>query len=660
MTSDWEAKFTSPSGESWEARFTATPAGPTGRERMRAGIVGAAQGVGSNFTEDAVARARALYRKSQGEDYGKALEEELGKLRGEEKSLSEKAPVPYYGGQVAGSLLQAALVPGGRGGGGLAERALRGGMAGAAGGALSGFGAGEGGATDRLQGSAIGTAIGGPLGAVAGAVIPPVVAAAKPVVRRVADALGLRGPQSAARSSLARAVGEEGIDTVEDRIAQANAYGHRNMTVMDYSQRASDLGRDVTAAPNPSQTAVRNFLAERQEGIEVPGFGTVGGQRNRLIEQMTELSGVGRAREVPTVAALEKRQEQVAGPLFRQAERFNVAGNPRLRAAWQELLQTPVAREVRRRIAHRWGFRHPNQPMPNLDDPNVVPDFRALKMAKEALDATINRLRTDNEGAMAGDVISFRDKFRDALRGENPVYGRALDAFSGPAALKDAAEAGERILGLNAEEIAQELAKLGTASERHAYKIGAMSKLADEAGRKTEGPMTDFAAKMRSDQYRSRMYALLPDEEARTRWDIATGVERQKSRTAAIPGGSQTQPRGEVAKEMEEGVMPVPGGDGVPRPYDAAKRMAVAPFRRARDAMVRQKRGVIGRDLIRTDADALQLLEELRAVQNPPPPRVAGGTRAGLAGGGLSLDLLAMLSDEQRRRLGLPSGGPTP
>ena len=199
----------------------------------------------------------------------------------------------------------------------------------------------------------------------------------------------------------------------------------------DVSPRASDLMRDVTGSPNPAQTAAKDFLATRQQGIPVAGQGTHGGQLNRLTETLTELGGVGRRRALPSLRELEKEQAATANDLFRRAEQFDVASSPELKEAWRDLLNTPAAAEVKRKLTDRWNYKYKGKvKMPNIDDPNATPDFRVLKMAKETLDEEVTNLYKRGDPSVAKEAKDFRNQFREALRTANPVYGEALEKFS--------------------------------------------------------------------------------------------------------------------------------------------------------------------------------------------------------------------------------------
>lgn len=634
-----------------EPRTAASAPRASARELARAFLYGASQTVSGGTSDEMNAYAHAAVRAVGGDAFWKAVDEERGKVRAEAKDLEAKAPWTTFAGRAAGTvplaLAAPALLPGA---GGVGTAAARGIATGFGSGLVSGFGEGEGGFLNR----AMNAAKSGTIGAMGGAVLGP----ASHLVGRAIEKVWPSAPDRAralVEQGLADEPGPElpvnqpgrlpatrqqpGAERAAEEIREANAAGVPNMTIADVSKRGQGLARDVAAAPNPAQTRLNDFYGSRQSGKPTPGAGREGGQLNRITELLTQESGVGRRRAIPALAELEKEQKEVAGPMFRQAERMDVTNLPEAKQLWQELMGTKVGPAVREKIRARWKYELKGQRLPPLNA-RVTPDFRAFKMAKEALDDEVKKLFRSGDNSEAIAAAQYRDHFRDTLRTVNPKYGEALQKYAGTASLEDATEAGRLVMRRKPEEIAQDLARLTTDSERQAYRTGAISELTDQLGRKPEGEMTDFTHKLRTPDIRNRVYALMPDDAARERIDRNVMGEHRQSKTAATFGGSQTQPRAQVAASVEE-LSPAAAflkeasglptatqllGMGVKKGYDRVKRSPAT-------------RGELGKILELTDEDALSWLEEL----SKPRKRPAGGARGGVVAGTMApagLDLL--------------------
>jgi hypothetical protein len=93
-------------------------------------------------------------------------------------------------------------------------------------------------------------------------------------------------------------------------------------------------------------------------------------------------------------------------------------------------------------------------------------------------DKTTGKLVLDGEGRK---ILGTLNELRGELVNLHPVYGKALDAYSGPAAMKDALGMGRDALSEDAPDLAKRFAEM-TVGERQMYRLGALQALKDKLG----------------------------------------------------------------------------------------------------------------------------------------------------------------------------------
>lgn len=93
-------------------------------------------------------------------------------------------------------------------------------------------------------------------------------------------------------------------------------------------------------------------------------------------------------------------------------------------------------------------------------------------------DKTTGKLVLDGEGR---NILRTLNELRGELVNLNPIYGEALDAYAGPASMKDALQMGRDALSEDAPDLTKRLADMST-SERDMYRLGALQALKDKLG----------------------------------------------------------------------------------------------------------------------------------------------------------------------------------
>lgn len=127
------------------------------------------------------------------------------------------------------------------------------------------------------------------------------------------------------------------------------------------------------------------------------------------------------------------------------------------------------------------------RPMPT-DEPayEAQPTAETWDFVKRGLDDELETYRNKTTGELVlNDEGRAVQKTLKELRGElvnlNPVYGEALNAYSGPAAMKDALEAGKGAFRENGEGLQRKFSTMNS-GEREMYRLGAVQALRDKLG----------------------------------------------------------------------------------------------------------------------------------------------------------------------------------
>lgn len=501
---------------------------------------------------------------------------------------------------------------------------LKGAGIGAGAGALYGAGQGED-ATSRIEGAILGGATGGVLGGGLGLLEG---------VLRGAITQTPAGARGTSRAMLADALADDGLTGTEaaNRIAAARAAGDGGTTVADVAgPRVLGFLDDVANSPNRAQSALRNQITERQQGVRGPtGDMVIPGQYDRLVERLGQFSGIGHRRTVQTLSNIERARRAAARPAFDAAWQFDTASNQPIRDAFAALAGTDAGPKAYQRavmIARNEmpGYRPPSWESLFDQQGNLtaVPDARFMHFMKMGLDDLYSSAVRGESGmgqTAAASIKSVRNQFRDTLKAENPAYGQALDQFAGSMAMQNAVEDGAAAMLKSPDELIAAMDGLG-ASERDAFRIGALTKVIDVLGNKRRGPATDVAGALTSPSFVRKIAALMPNDAARVQWFRFADLEEAKSRTAQVMFNSRTAPRQEVAELMngDEGAGRILG-DATQGLHGGFTGLFMAALSKISKPIAqfakRQRRGAMGEMLSLTDGNAEAFLRGLDA--RPP------------------------------------------
>lgn len=507
------------------------------------------QGLTFGFADEAEAALRA--RATSGPRY----EQELARVREGIKQYEEAYPVRAFAGEAAGGLIptvagiaaslptggastamtaartgqQAAKIPG------LVSQIVRGAGAGATTGAISGAGTAEGGLESRL----IGAGVGGATGGVFGAGTPVVTTGIGAGVRKAGEVTGIVQPQDATRKAqeiIARSIAREGMTPQQLAARQAEVVrtlGARDETIADIGgEGVRRLARGAMAIPQAAETEARQMLTERAVAAGP-----------RIIKDITDLTAVG-ARDLDEVALdIINRRSMLASPLYEQAR---AAGQVESFAI-DNLLRK--SKDIQAAIAD--ARRLPQYA--DLPDNDMVMLDKAYKYVGDLA----NEARKSGKSMRANDLDDLRIQLRTAITDKVPVYGKALDTFSGESLLNDALEAGRtKFIKKTPAEIRRDLAQFKDEGQQQMYRLGAIQTLRDEIyGEKNQ--FTDVASKFLNDRNMKDRFKLIFNSTGEYE-DFIKNLQREQSmaRTrGAIEGGS---PTARIQQEIAEIEGPAP------------------------------------------------------------------------------------------------------
>jgi hypothetical protein len=450
------------------------------------------QGLSFNFADEAEAAKRA------GAVSGPRYEQELARVREGIKQYEEAYPVRAFVGEAIGSLVptvagliaapftggtsaavtgarvgqQAAKIPG------LLSQVKRGTVAGGTTGAISGVGGAEGGVESRVLGGVAGGLTGGTLGAAT-----PVATNVLGVgARKVGETVGVVRPQDAtqkAQEILARKIAQEGLTPEQLAARQAEVVrtlGVRDETLADIGgEGVRRLARGAMAIPQAAETETRQMLTERAVAAGP-----------RIIKDITDLTAVG-ARDLDEVANdIITRRATLATPFYDQAR---AAGQVESFAI-DNLLRK--SKDIQQAISNA-------RRLPQYAD---LPDndMNMLDKAYKYVGDLADMAKQSGEKERFRDLDALRTQLRDAITDKVPVYGKALDTFSGESALLDALNSGrEKFLRKSPAQIQREIASLKDEGQQQMYRLGAIQTLRDEIyGEKNQ--FADVASKFLNDR----------------------------------------------------------------------------------------------------------------------------------------------------------------
>lgn len=312
----------------------------------------------------------------------------------------------------------------------------------------------------------------------AGKALAPVI---DPLVNFVAGVKGPNVVKDAATKEILRRIAQDvkgGGPTAQDMLDLLNAAPGKPLTLADVGgENLLGLAGKVARAPGEARQIMADFLNERDLNAGL-----------RLAEDVN--AGLGKGARFNVAKALSDSRAAASRPAY-EAAYLHPAINPDVMKPEGEigaLLSRPSMRAGlgnARKIAAEEGVDMTTLGIDlNAQGEPVfakVPSWQTLDYIKRGVDNVVEQYRDKTTGKLVLDTYgraadATRTEFRNTLKGLNPDYAKALEAYSGPSTSLDALKAGEEFLRREPEEIAARLGSLGTGDQEF-YRLGAASSL---------------------------------------------------------------------------------------------------------------------------------------------------------------------------------------
>lgn len=520
------------------------------------GAINALQGPTFGFLDELAGAVAAPFGKYQDvRDYVRGATEQFRKdypVTGAITSAMAAAPTMMLGGGAASTLPVAV---------GVMPRVLQAGRVGGIQGAVSGAGEST---ASNLPGVVADIVKGGATGGALGAAGQGVLSGAGSAVSNVAQRVSPKYAQEAATVKLAEALmrgAPDGsvftqsgaVSTPAGRTAARLERFGPEATIADVSGQAPRQLLDVLATlPGKTKDAVENLIRGRQAG-----------RAGRIMESADDVLGTQGKGYATTIDALEETQRKVASPLYDALESVSVRTDKEL---FDLLKRAPEAHKAAEKLARTEGKLPIDLSALKVGDDVPLSAIDSMKKSlwQLAESEKPNFKATAQSKAYDGLRVALTNKMDDLSpkdQAGNSIYKLARDAFSGPAELKSAIEAGRTVMKVDALKVA-ELTKNMSAGELEAFRIGALQSLRDKVG--TEAGQTSLLKMWKepatSDKLREifgkdyRQFSVEVAKEARLKALESTGRGSQTAQRLYAAGDLDNQALLDAAQAARSGL----------------------------------------------------------------------------------------------------------
>lgn len=364
--------------------------------------------------------------------------------------------------------------------------------------------------------------------------------------------IAARGAGMIGQQLMSRFMPEQAKQWAQEKVAQAfsrdGITGQQAATrlgALGPEARVVDAGRDsvrqtldtLATAPGATKANVSSAIAERQMGR--------GGRMRGAAE---DAFGVNGFRLAPEMETWMSQREAAAGPLYERVTRMTVQPNSALMgiiSAADDIGATKLGQTIASARQQPW----------TLDPSGGQPmSMRDLDNLKKGIDQLVSK-QTDPDGKLTplGDAYNdLRKKLIENLdRSTMNQYKRARDAFAGPSAIMDAAQAGKRALLSDDQSIRSMMGGL-SGSEKDAFALGAFEALRSKLG--AQAGQTEMMKLWRQDGMKEKLRAIFGDEKAYLEFARKMYAEKTMAGLETVGRGSQTAARQQAAQDLDSPV----------------------------------------------------------------------------------------------------------
>jgi hypothetical protein len=355
------------------------------------------------------------------------------------------------------------------------------------GGAGYGAVAGAGAAPDVSQmpaGAAEGAAVGAVLGPAVGL---PLAGVAKVGGMIGQDIAARSNPQKVADEMVARGLR---ADTAGDAVAGAEAARARMqaaqaqpvpqpLTMADVAgPKTRSLAGVIERSPDEAGSKTRTFLEQRHLGEDPFNPAALDSTPGRIGSELTRVLGDSPVRQVSEKLIAGRRA--AAKTLHDKAHLVPVDYNSNSGQQLMDLLENriPSAAKGHANALLSMEGKGGKQVIWKQNDKGefeltAVPNFRNWDYIQQGLQQYIKEDAGGRYTPKGRAAIELRKEINDLLKENHPAYRAAKEKYAGDSSMIDALEAGRDVLKKEGNEVAHEIANLGTAGEKEMYRTGA-------------------------------------------------------------------------------------------------------------------------------------------------------------------------------------------
>jgi hypothetical protein len=345
-------------------------------------------------------------------------------------------------------------------------------------------------------------------GLVGGATGAGVAEAGNAVVKGVRNTFGMNNTDQTAARVINRGFERDKVPPA-DRRSRIESLGEDAMPFEAGGPNTKGVLRGATAAPGEARTTVQERFRARDERESAAVSANI--DKNISPKGMTG-----------AVDELIQARSDAARPKYIAA---GVPDDPALYA------QSPVlqGQAVRDLIANSSDVRRALAAARRLPDYKDLPDTSMVLLDKayKHIGDMETAARVAGKGVRARDMASLRTSLAQAIDAENPAYGEALAAFSGPSKLIDASKAGQKAFAGNMapDAVARDFRRLATPDAQEAYLVGVAEHLQTRADARGA---TGIAGRVINPRDEQRLRAILPPDRFQAFID---GINERKGMT---------------------------------------------------------------------------------------------------------------------------------
>lgn len=391
---------------------------------------------------------------------------------------------------------------------------------------------------EDLAGVGLDAAKGGAFGMATSGVATPVIAGMGAGGRNVMNRLSETSAAAYAREKVAEALSRDArgnafisgqLDPSQQVLSRLNKLGPDAALVDAGGRNTNQLLDTLATLPGRTKDSVFQFQRAR----------TAGGA-DRLRSAADSALGSSGQRLATTLDDLETTRRAAAAPLYDQLrgvsvtvddDILNLLGRTRgHHGEAQNLFRLSTGQDVS---------------LAGIQKGQSVP-FSMLDHLKQSLDDAGNAAKIGGNGKMGLAIDEARtalirklDDVAPKVNGQS-VYKAARDAYAGPSALMDAAQAGRKAVTQDEMAITDAVRGL-SASERDAFRIGAFEGLRTKLG--TQSGQTNILNMWKEPTTREKLRVIFGDERSFREFASAASRESVMKRVQSVGTGSQTAAR---------------------------------------------------------------------------------------------------------------------